>query len=460
MAARKRTAEPVETNPAEGVGLLEFCEATGEGRIHAPTHLAPAAEVIEDAEQRTGARFVIDAPVQHGKTTLIERAIAWILLRHPERPIIYLTYGQRKAERHSRNIRALYSNWGGRIQADFNTIHQWQTEAGGGLLAVGRDGEITGNPAAHVFFDDPYKNREEAESADIRQLLEDKLSAEIVTRVMPGGSIGIIASRWHQEDLSGTRAAAGWHRVHLRAIERDDDGSEVALCPWGPDPDAPRTLEFLRSIRDGGDVTDQDWHSLYQGEPRPRGAGIFGGVSYYDPTRMPAITRIVAGIDAAFSASSSGDRCAVVVPGLGADGDVYVLTCQSWRMGIIEAEPLIHGALGPYAGAPIVTYASGPEVSAYRTLARNTPPLRVAVLPARLSKYTRSQRTAARWNAGRIRVPQGAPWVAEFVRVVTGFTGADGARDDEVDALVAAHDVLVGAGASGAIPVGIGRRCM
>lgn len=275
--------------PVWELPLIDFIEAASRGRYRRPYHFREICEAIELAEQLTSARDVFAAPVQHGKTTLIEFAIAWILLRHPDRAIIYITYAQRKAEKHSRRIRAIYIACGGKLKADFNTIQQWQTDEGGGLLVTSRDGEITGNDAVHIFFDDPYKDRSEAESVETRDALEDKYSGEIVTRIAPGGSIQIIASRWHVEDLSGTRIRDGYKHVHLRAISLvptlDDDGDpktddfgnailhEVALCPDGPDPRYPRTLDFLKSIRDGKDVTAYDWSSLFQGEPSPPGGG-------------------------------------------------------------------------------------------------------------------------------------------------------------------------------------------
>jgi hypothetical protein len=49
------------------------------------------------------------------------------------------------------------------------------------------------------------------------------------------------------------------------------------------------------------------------------------------------------------------------------------------------------------------------------------------------------------------------------VRLVKGFTGADGDVDDEVDALVAAHDRLMGTSAGSALAPSdflMGRRVM
>jgi phage terminase large subunit-like protein len=38
------------------------------------------------------------------------------------------------------------------------------------------------------------------------------------------------------------------------------------------------------------------------------------------------------------------------------------------------------------------------------------------------SKFVRAQSCAAVWNAGRILLPTGAPWLEEFIAEVCGFT--------------------------------------
>lgn len=480
MAARKRPGRTTELNfddvtehpqtpePREELWrlpLLDFIDAASDGRVSRPTHLAAAAELFERADRREcELRAVVDAPVQHGKTTLVEWGIAWMLLRHPDWPGMYITYDVRKAEKHSRRIRTIFTANGGQIKPDFNTIHQWETVEGGGLLATSRDGDMTGNSAAFVIFDDPYKNAEEANDADVRERLEEKYSSEVETRMAPAGMIMVIASRWHESDLSGTKVLAGFEHVHLEAIRVDERGDEQALCPWGPDVKAPRTLEWLRGVRkalrDAG--REAVWWSLYQGAPRPTGSGLFGDATWHEGP-LPRMLRYAWGVDLAFSAGARGDRTAAVLLGLGDDGIVYVLLVWSVRQGIVECEPTLRGYLGTHADAPVATYASGPEVGSYRAMAAQRDPLRVLVMPARWSKYVRAKRTAERWNVGGVRVLAGRPWGPAFARLVRGFTGADGDVDDEVDALVAAHDrLMVGAGTAARQPSDflMGRRAM
>jgi hypothetical protein len=69
----------------------------------------------------------------------------------------------------------------------------------GGILSG-----ITGNRADLVVVDDPVKGRQEAESDVIRQRTIEAFDDDVKTRLKPGGSIIIIQTRWHEEDLAGS----------------------------------------------------------------------------------------------------------------------------------------------------------------------------------------------------------------------------------------------------------------
>jgi hypothetical protein len=125
---------------------------------------------------------------------------------------------------------------------------------------------------------------------------------------------------------------------------------------------------------------------------------------------------------------------------------MYVLECATLNKSAIEADDWIRSTIAPYPNALRSSYVSGPEIGALQALAmheQRDKRIRITPLPAKLSKLVRAGRTARRWNAGAIRLPRNAPWTPTLVRVVCGFTGVDGAKDDEVDALVSGADRLM-----------------
>lgn len=455
-----RLADKLDPLPPEVAQLpfCEFVERASMGRHSAPIHFARFIERLAgDIENLRNARDVWAAPCQHGKTTLVEYAIAWLLLRHPERSIMYITYVVRKAEKHSRRIRTIYLQCGGRIQSDFNTIQEWRTEAGGGLFVTSADGEVTGNGATHIFYDDPYSGRDQADSAEHRELIEEKFSGEVMTRLAPGGSITIIASRWHEDDLSGVCIRGGYVHVHLRAIETvaNDNGEieEIALCPWGPNPKEPRTLEWLRSQRDDPRMSEHNWLSLFQGEPRARNAGLFHIGQTISPEEFGMLDtrQHSCGYDLAWS--SGNDWIAITVLAI-VDKDLsVVIHHKKWQKNAIEIEDEIRDEVAPWPNAMHGSYVAGPEVGAINVFAKqdkrrpDVKPLKIHKMIAKKAKHVRARSTAQEWNKGLIRVLDNQPWTTEFMRRVKNFTGLDKDRDDEVDSLVSARDTAATIGA-------------
>ena len=84
-----------------------------------------------------------------------------------------------------------------------NTEAQWETTMGGGLKAVGVGGGVTGFGADLIIIDDPVKSRAEAESKTFRDRLWKWFNDDIYTRLEPDGSIILIQTRWHEDDLAG-----------------------------------------------------------------------------------------------------------------------------------------------------------------------------------------------------------------------------------------------------------------
>lgn len=445
MARDARTDDPPSINFAD----LSFREYMVECGQSDPRHFGPLCDAIEDAVVRgKKIRCVVEGPRQHGKTTIVEHAEAWALHKLPELPACYATYGQDYSGKRSREIRHLYQRTGGRLSPDHNTIQEWRNTRGGGLLATSPGGSLVGHTVKLAFLDDLLKGRAEAEVLANRELIDSWLRSDLLGCMTPSGSIFLVASRYHEDDESGRLITRGWDRLRFPALcddpEHDPLGRVMGepLCPWGPDPREPRTLEFL--LEKCAEVGEYDWDSLYMCRPRPAGGALFRNATLCDS--IPRIVRAAWGADFAYSAT--GDYIALVLLGLGDDGYLYVLDVRTWRKSIVEVLGQVLEARATNAEAQVASYVSGPERGVLQMLSLHNPPLRVRGLPARWSKLYRAEKTATRWNRGEIRILRGSPWADSFVRIVCGFTGLGDGRDDEVDALVSAHDWLMISGSA------------
>lgn len=84
----------------------------------------------------------------------------------------------------------------------------WKTGEGGAYYSIGLGGTSTGRGANFLGIDDPYKNREEAESLTIRKYVWNEWLATFQTRLQPDLDgqpefVQITHTRWHPDDLIG-----------------------------------------------------------------------------------------------------------------------------------------------------------------------------------------------------------------------------------------------------------------
>lgn len=431
MAWRNQPQGPVR----DGIASLPLAEFVHEAspELDPPWHIKPFVDVLERSLVEP-VRCVVACPPQHGKTTLVNHHIARSLRRNPKLRWVYISNAALPAQLQSRHIRRIYQFCGGEMSPDMNTIAQWQTPVGGGLLPTSIDGQFTGQPSDHIILDDPYKNREIAESLEYREQVSEFVRSVCLPRLWPGGSFIVVATRWHEDDESGRLVEKGWPYLNMPAI--DEEGRAL----W---PDK-KPIEFLDQFRDPSSkdyIGEPDWESLFMGNPRPKGGALFGIPSFYDLLPEGPPRRFAIGIDLAYSDGARSDWAVAVVM---AEilGTYYVLSVFRIQGSIVEVESMIREAR-LYAGleAPIVTYASGPEKGNISYM--NVRGIPIMVLPARYNKYIRAQKSAEAWREGRLLVPRESKWLGRYVQEVKNFSGGPGdVHDDQVDATVAAYDLL------------------
>ena len=157
----------------------------------------------EQVENKESPRLMLFMPPRHGKSTLASIAFpAWHLGRHPNHEFISCSYSGSLAMNFSRKVRHLlrehvykkiFENT--KLDKDSQSVESWNTTTGGGYVAAGVGGGITGKGANILLIDDPVKNREDAESDNNRDAIWDWYTSTAYTRLSPGGDILVILTR-------------------------------------------------------------------------------------------------------------------------------------------------------------------------------------------------------------------------------------------------------------------------
>jgi hypothetical protein len=247
----------------------------------AAKHVKLLSSKIVDAVSGRSPRLIVNMPPRHGKSELISKwTPAWFLDNFPTKTVINAGYGTQFAEEWGRKVRNITAQHQEqlryRLSVDSKAAGRWNTTDGGGMYATGIGGAITGRGADLLVIDDPVKDHKEANSLVSRDTVWDWYCNTARTRVMPGGAIIILMTRWHEDDLVGRllKAAANgtgeqWEVLNLPAIYDEHAAGE------GPDPlgraigeplwPELRPMEYLDALQRG--LSEEAWAAQYQGRP-------------------------------------------------------------------------------------------------------------------------------------------------------------------------------------------------
>jgi len=377
--------------------------------------------------------------------------------RLPRKRFAYATYSQDQAEYVSLRTQQLATEAGLEPQGNLQT---WRVANGAEVLFTSPNGPFAGRGVDGVLVvDDPYKDRRSAESPRIRRLTLEWFDDVARKRVHPGGSVCVMSTRWHVEDLSGVLIGRGWQYLNFKAIAEGDVGADGRITadpqhrlPGEPIWPAQRPLSFYDEHK--SDL--YSWYSLYQGEPRPRGGAVFSSEDGLPAryTELPEHSyRVGYGADLAYTAKTHADF-SVLVELWREDTDdpkkprFYVARVDRKQVDAPSFTLTLKARLSERRGT-IRWYAGGTEKGSGDFIKKQGVPLDIR--PPKGDKFVRAQPVAAAWNEGRILVPEEAPWLSSFLDEVLNFTGVSDLHDDQVDALAAAFDGLSGGSTGGGI---------
>ena len=405
----------------------------------------------EQVANKESPRLMLFMPPRHGKSTLASVAFpAWHLGRHPNHEFISCSYSGSLAMSFSRKVRQLlrepvYKNVfeKSRLDKDSQSIESWQTTQGGGYVAAGVGGGITGKGANVLVIDDPVKNREDAESDNNRAATWDWYTSTAYTRLSPGGGILVILTRWHDDDLAGRLlkqaedGADQWEVIRYPAIAEIDENFRKQGESLHPERYNVDALEQIRKA-----IGPRDWSALYQQNPVSDEGDYFSRdmIRYYEYDEIDtAELNYYCAWDLAIGQRDRNDYSVGIVVGIDEYDHLYVVDVvrgkydgfelveqildlyETWRPGIVGIERgHIEMALGPFLQKR--TRERGLSEAYFKDLK-----------VGRRDKEARARAIQGRMQQGMVYFPKDAVWTGTMVAELLRFP--NGAHDDQVDAL-------------------------
>jgi predicted phage terminase large subunit-like protein len=475
--------------------FLSFCQYI-DPRYETPPHiqllaakLQQVALYIASGGTKGIGRLMIMMPPQHGKSQIASRNFpAWLLGLLPDSRIILTSYGVDLATRHSRFIRdtvlsaefqALFGSKSAKIypvelSSDSRSTESWDLARPyrGGVKAAGVGGGITGLPAHLLIVDDPFKNREEAESEGRRDLVDDWYRSSARTRLRPNAAVVVFHTRWHPDDFAGRLMqrmmndplADQWEIINLPALALDSypvdveaqqkkmrDGVYLPL----KDPLGRKAGQALWSVAYSEDwlkgtraeLGVYDFEALYQQSPFPKSGQKYKRDWFRTVTKLPEGVKILYAVRLWDKANSTkGDYTAGALMAYCSDGYFYLLDMARGQWSSYDRDQKMRKVTENDRDVygKVYTWHQQDPGSAGKDSAEATNRLLMG-FPVKFEtvtgdKATRSEPLESAFQGGMVFLLQGA-WNEAYIDESVAFDR--GKNDDQVDAASGAYNKLL-----------------
>lgn len=290
---------------AEIAGPLDLKVALDPMSVRTPALALLSAE-LEWLITTPGARLIVSCPPQQGKSELAKHAVLRSLQYRPDRRVAFTSYAEWLAARNSGEVRDLIIAHGSdatdpltgerltdqlglAVDPSRSAESAWRLRGHrGGVIAKGVGSGLTGAPVEFLVCDDPLKDDRDADSPTIRSRLYEWWRTVAETRLAPGAPILVIATRWHEDDLSGWLIANDttheWRVVNIPALAdgKTIDALNRPVGQWMKSA-RPRTDAEWQRVRDR--AGERVFAAMYQGRPAPVEGGVFKA-AWFDTWRV------------------------------------------------------------------------------------------------------------------------------------------------------------------------------
>jgi predicted phage terminase large subunit-like protein len=409
-------------------------------------------------------RLIINIPPRYSKTELaVVNFIAWAIGKAPDAEFIHTSYSARLAANNSFRVREmLRQDW---YRAIFPATHlqpgseakdDWRTTAGGVVYSTGSGGSITGYGAGKkrpgfggaIIIDDPHK-ADEATSDTMRENVVEWFNNTLESRRnSPETPIILIMQRLHEGDLTGWLLGGGNGEVweHLCIPVMNDPPS-----PLWPD-DAPEELwpetHGIDDIRRMEQSKPYEFAGQYMQRPAPIGGGIFkiDWWRHYRPEALPPVRRLIQSWDTAFKTKAENDYscCSTWAE---CESGYYLIDLWKERVEFPDLKRMVVSLAAKHSPHAVLVEDKASGQSLIQELRRDTI-LSIVPIKVDTDKVARAFAVTPLVESGRVFLPEGAPWVADYVSSLGTFPNA--AHDDDVDSTTQALAYLSrGGGATG-----------
>ena len=463
LAEVSRMVEELEVRKARQKkqdDLIEFCKHMQKD-YKVGAHHRRLASLLEDIEEGIRDRICVSVPPRHGKSQLVSiYYAAWYLGRNPGHKVMLVSHTTDLAVDFGRKIRNLidtpeykevFPDVG--LSADSKSAGRWNTNFGGEFFAAGVGAALAGRGAHLLLVDDPHSEQDILNgNFEVFAKAYEWFTFGARTRLMPGGKVAIVHTRWHLDDLIG--------RVTRDMVKKDDaDQYEVfefpAILELEQFNDETETTEIVEKAlwpeffdlpalhRTKASMPLYQWNAQYQQNPTSEEAALVKREWWriWEKDNPPPCDYLISSLDAAAEKNSRADYTALTTWGVffNEETDRYeliLLNSVKDRFEFPELKAMCLAHYNDWEPDSFIVEKKSAGTAIYQELRRTGIPVQ-EYTPHRGTgdKYARLNSVADILASGLVWVPE-TKWAEEVVEEMAAFP--NGTHDDLVDSSVMA----------------------
>ena len=428
--------------------LLTFCQHMDPSYIVA-THHKKLAELLTQIAYGHKDRIAVSIPPRHGKSHLVSTLFpAWFLGKFPDKKVLMVSHTGDLAVDFGRKVRNIIADpkytsifSGINLAQDSKSAGRWSTSRGGEYYACGVGAALAGRGADLLLVDDPHSEQDLlAGNFDELEKAYQWFTFGARTRLMSGGRIAIIHTRWHQDDLIG-------HVVKDGANNPKADQYEVFEFPAmletasGTKALWPEKFDLDALERTKASMPAYQWNAQFMQNPTGEQGAIIQREWWKAWTRdsAPQCEYVIMVLDAAAEKNNRADYTALLTFGVFSDDEltkgephIILLNAIKVRVEFPELKDLAIREWKDWEPDSFIVEKKSSGVPLYQELRRLGIPVQ-EFTPHRGTgdKVARINAVADIIRSGMVWYPEGRRWAEDVIEECVAFPF--GSHDDQVD---------------------------
>lgn len=448
-----------KTQQAQQDDLIEFCKRM-QPDYKVGRHHRRLASLLEAIERGDKDRICVSVPPRHGKSQLVSiYYAAWYLGKNPTHKVMLVSHTTDLAVDFGRKVRNLIATPefqsvfpNVNLAADSKSAGRWNTTHGGEFYACGVGSALAGRGAHLLLIDDPHSEQDilNGNFASFEKAYE-WFTYGARTRLMPGGRVAIVHTRWAQQDLIGrviqdmtqNEGSDQYEVFEFPAImeKTEADGSITESALW------PEFFDLAALKRTKASMPVFQWNAQYQQNPTGEEASIIKRDWWriWPGDTLPHVEYVIMALDAAAEATNRADFTSLTTWGVFYNEEegahqIILLNAIKRRIEFPELKALASEEYKDWSPDAFIVEKKSSGTALYQEMRRAglmvqeyTPVRGTANSPN--TKMARLNSVSDIISAGLVWVPA-KRWAEDLVEEVAGFPVA--AHDDQVDTTIMA----------------------